>query len=166
MVGVHSSDLQTSPCFWLKAGFNLYRSWKNCLSRSRVRKGHWTWFLGFFIAFTLTIMVFVLTSESTFYGGSTAAKSEFSLLAAHPYKVGHAHNINFGLFWVISLKQSISPTLPPPSAGGDGISARQYKSWKLQFQQQDIISFLGWASALLQTGHPQRGRAHAEAGIL
>lgn len=112
-------------------------------------------------------MVFLLTIESIFYGGSPGANSEFSLLAAPPYKVGHINNINLGLFWVISLKQSISQTLPPPSPGGAGISAHQYKSRKLQFQQQDIISFLGWASLLLQTGHPQRGgAAHVETGIL
>lgn len=82
MDGVHRSDFQTSPCFWHKAAFNLHRWLKNWKSRSRVRKGHWTWFWRFFIAFTFTTMVFLLTGESAFYGGSVAANSDFSLLAA------------------------------------------------------------------------------------
>lgn len=39
-------------------------------------------FWRFFIAFTFTTMVFLLTGESAFYGGSVAANSDFSLLAA------------------------------------------------------------------------------------
>lgn len=137
---------------------------KNCLSRSRVRKGHWTWFLGFLNCFhTGYNDIFIYKWMYFLWWIDCSQQWILTVSSTSPTNRNIVNNITFGLMgWFLWNKAFPRNSLLPLRAATESLRIRR-KTGKLRFQPQDIISSPGRASVLLLTGNrapsPLRGSA-------